>query len=50
MSSSANRPARRLLASTPSFDRDLEDRSKSVANPAMEAAYKRFEVGAAAHA
>jgi hypothetical protein len=39
------RPARQLLASTPTFDRDLEDRSKYVVNPTLEAAYKRFEVG-----
>jgi hypothetical protein len=39
------RPARQLLASTPVFDRDLEDRSEHVVNPTLEAAYKRFEVG-----
>jgi hypothetical protein len=40
-------PARKLLAGTPTFHRDLEDPSKRVTNSALEAAYKKFEVGAA---
>jgi hypothetical protein len=43
-------PARQLLASTPTFDRDLEDRSELVFNPLLESAYKIFEVSAATSA
>uniref|UniRef100_A0A383VKM0 Uncharacterized protein n=1 Tax=Tetradesmus obliquus TaxID=3088 RepID=A0A383VKM0_TETOB len=40
--------ARKLQASTPTFDRDLEDRSKAVTNPLLQSAYKRFEADQAA--
>jgi hypothetical protein len=36
--------ARALLASKPTSDRDLEDRSKYIVNPMLESAYKRLEV------